>query len=259
MNLFFGKCVGACLWGILFWIPWNVHALYLGNPDGAELVTEGLWSCSSPWIGGEAGYQIDNVFNRRVKIENAPYLHISPYKMRFNQGVVTLIGFNRAEIYAPIGAIEMDFTTQNRSTGALTQFQTNDHFTWGIGGRLILSEWWGIVFGVLGSFQHARFCFSPTEWMGRAASPSAGLRYYEWQLGGGMSTTMDWFTPYIAAKYSYFSANVTTMSSKLKLRSVEHFGLVLGFSLAAKRAFSLTVEARLIDEESLTGAWSFRF
>lgn len=235
------------------------HALFLGNPDHPELVEQGMWMCNYPWVGGDLGYQLDHVFNRRVKPQSGSGEAIGPFKMRFNQGIVTVSGLNRAEIYTSLGIVEMDFTGRSRM-GSLTQFQTDDRFTWGIGGRVILSEWQGIVFGVEGAYQQAQFHFSPTQQLaGIASAIKAGMHYHEWQLGAGMATTVDWFTPYIAAKYSAFIGNMHSGGDRLKLRSIEHFGLVLGFSLAAKRAFSLTVEARLFDEESISGAWSFKF
>lgn len=244
----------------------HVHALYLGNPSDPALVEKGIWTCEDAIVDLSLGYQTDYDFNRRVKTQHSSEGKVSPLTVRMNQGVMTFSALNRVEAYASFGVASFEFNKKPAPGQVLTEFQTKDQFTWGLGGRLIVVEWKEFALGIEGSYQKASMHFHPTMIIGVDTHPKAAIHYHEWQVGFGGSMTIDIFVPYAAVKYSHFAANVTAFNTfigqpktLLKLRSKEHFGLVLGCSLAATKVFDINIEARLFDEEGVSAAGNLKF
>ena len=86
------------------------------------------------------------------------------------------------------------------------------------------------------------------------------------QVGAGLSYQIDIFVPYLAVKYSNVSAEFRHLPptlfpnfSSFKAKNRHYFGLALGTALTTGRLFSLNVELRVIDEQSLTLAGNLRF
>ena len=141
-------------------------------------------------------------------------------------------------------------------------YQTHDNLTCGVGGRAILFQWGGTAesddgksfVGFEGGYQWA---WNDVE--GSTASRHAKMRYREWQVGLGIAHVIDIFIPYGAVKYSNVHASVTGVNPGLgiphhrfKMKSQDHWGLVLGTTLTTGKYFSVTVESRVIDENALT-------
>lgn len=90
--------------------------------------------------------------------------------------------------------------------------------------------------------------------------------FYEWQVGLGASYQIDFFIPYLGAKWSnagasfkHLPAGFLPTGSYFKTKNRRKFGMVIGTTLSTSNRFAATVEARLIDEQSITLAADIKF
>ena len=129
-----------------------------------------------------------------------------------NQGIVTLNFIDRVEIYGLFGTIKMDLL-QRPLPNVQLEYQTNNHFVWGVGGRAILLYWGEVVLGI-----DAKYLASPLKIdqifqnsIPRSAS-GADFHYSEWQIGLGLAYELEFLVPYVGLTYSYVSAELNHIS-----------------------------------------------
>ncbi len=243
-----------------------LHALYLGNPASPNAITKGFWICKDAFMGVKAGYQVDYVFDRGLKSYAGARARVDQFQAQLNQGVVTFDFVERVELYASVGAMETTFSHRPKSGHARREYQTNDKWTWGAGGRAIIYEWKECCLTIEGGFQWA---YPHIKWdalNGTSFTTDAKMLYREWQVGLGVSREIDMFIPYAAIKFSDVDARVSSLRPNLQLNTSHfrmtnrnHFGLVLGCTLTPGKYFDLTVESRMIDEEAITLAGNVKF
>jgi hypothetical protein len=242
-----------------------LEALYFGNPMEPEIIDRGIILSPENWASARVGYEGNYVFNRRLEARDGSTGGIDEFQYLLNQGVATVNFLDRFEVYGSFGAMSASFSNRPHVDHKRREYQTNDAFSWGVGGRAELFHWGESVLGVGGSYQFAR---PPMKWNtldGVSSSTSAILHYGEWQVGVGMSHRIDPFIPYIAVLYSHVGASVTKIShdflphSDFKMVSREHWGLAMGCSFSTSEIFDLGVEVRLFDEEAISLAGSAKF
>jgi major outer membrane protein len=244
----------------------NAHALYLGNPDSPDAVPEGFFIPEDAFIGVKAGYQVDYVFDKGLKSYAGASARVDQFQAMLNQGVITFDLVERIEVYGSVGAMEASFSHRPGPEHYRREYQTNDKLTWGVGGRILIYQWREISLGLAGGFQWANPDIKWDSLNGEAFTTGAKMLYREWQVGLGISRTVDMFIPYGAIKYSNVSARVVSLRSNLdldtshfRMTNRDHFGIVLGCTLTPGRYFDVTVESRMIDEQALTLAGNLRF
>lgn len=254
MRLFFNSCLA------LFYAQ-SAYALYSANPSSPMMPEQGLFF-SQAWLSIKGGYAFDDVFNRKLEMQNPPEdvkRDIKKYLSRAQFGVVTIDLGDRIEIYGGLGSMWTKFS-QKESDDATLNFSTQTRFAWTVGGRLLLAYWKDVQFGLNASC--LRYS-APLE----SIEEDARMHYREWQVGAGVSYHFWWLYPYIGVKFAnvwahYFdldSLHSFFPSESFKLKNRKECGLVLGCGIAHERALAVNVEGRFFDETAFTVSADIKF
>lgn len=243
-----------------FWIlinllvPFGLSALYNGNPSGTLLPLKNFFFPEFLPISLKAGFQYDDVFNRKLK--GAKRFHIED-----KLGVVAFDIIDRAEAYTALGVTKMHGTARATQGGDVA-FATDEHFAWEVGGRVLFASWGRLDLGL----DAAAFFVQPhiqryiEKKVPFASSfltqPAKALHYSEWQLGMGLSYRLPLIVPYLGIKYAKAHA---TIHSLVRMKSKKTPGMFLGIALAPPLSFDINVEARFFDETALTASAEIKF
>lgn len=254
-------------WIFFLFLTPQLFALYMGNPSSVEVIDQGFFFSKENWLAVKAGYKRDWVFDRNMRAVSKISGRMDDFDFISDQGILTINLIDRIEVFGSAGAARFH-AAHRPSSGIRHEYETHDQFTWGIGGRGLLFSWKGASLGVEGSYQKAH---PSIKWMtvnGAPISPSPGskLAYHEWQVGMGVSYQIDLFIPYIGAKYSnagasfrHLPSGFLTTGRHFKTKNRRKFGMAIGTTLSNGNRFAATVEARLIDEQSITLAAEAKF
>jgi major outer membrane protein len=243
----------------------SLYALYNGNPSAPDIIDEALFSCQDNFFVIKAGYQGDYVFDRKLAARKGITGRMDQSQIGMNQGVLTLNLQDRFEIYGSVGAMNAFLSDRPHVDGQRRQYETHDELTWGVGGRCLIVPFKNIDFGVDACYQYANPHLAWNAINGVAYKTRGRLKYEEWQVGLGLSYHIDFFTPYLAVKYSNVWAKMSHIRpdilpvSHFKMKSREHFGLALGCTLSNGKIFDLTGEVRLFDEQAVSVAGNIKF
>jgi hypothetical protein len=250
---------------LFFALPGIGSALYLGNPAEPQLIEEGLFTEPDHMAAGKIGYQGDWVSDRKLRGQGDGRGRIDQFEVWMNQGVATLNFIDRIELSASLGSMTTTFSQRRHADGILRQFQTHDGLTVGTGLSLLLMQWKNTILGIDGKYQYSTPHLKWVSVNGTGHASGGKVVDREWQVGMALSYTADLFTPYIGASYSSVHARVSGLSgavypdSHFEMRSRHRFGLAVGCSLSQTKKIDLTLEARMIDEQAVTGAINIKF
>ncbi len=255
----------------IFFLPISVFALYNGNPSFPMMPEGGIFTSKDNWFGVKAGYEFDDVYDRKLHRKGHAAAHIrkkvEKYDSLSNFGVLTLNFNQRVEIYSPLGAMSCEIT-QIPLSGTRITYHTLTHFAWGIGGRIILAYYGDLQIGVNASYVQANLPLSTLQMNGRALhKQGANAHFREWQVGAAISYRVNWFIPYIGLDFSDLRTRIVHLKALKSLFPNDHVtfkesyttGIVMGFGLTAERVFNLNFEARVINENAVTVSADFKF
>lgn len=235
----------------------SLHALYMGDPAEPLLLDAGFFIPTESIVSLKAGYQGDVVWNRSLKASGQPF---DRFEILMNQGVITLGFIDRLELYGSVGSFSAEFW--NHSSNMMVKYQTETSLTAGGGVRIVLTQWDNTTLGIDGKYQYAAPDIDWTTVHGFLVENNADLSYQEWQVGLGLSHTIDIFTPYIGATYANVHANLKHEGASLPyLKAVNRhkFGMALGCSLSSGRKVDLNIEVRLFDEQATIISGNIKF
>lgn len=254
-------------WLFLLGISHSVFGMYMGNPALPSVIEEGFFFCKENAFSVKAGYQRDWVFDREMKGVSKVSGRMDDFEFLSDQGVLTFNIIDRVEVYGSAGAMRISASHRPMKT-VRNVYESHDQFMWGIGVRGLFATWGKGFFGADIAYEHAH----PTmKWMttnGVPVQPRAGskITYNEWQVGLGAAYQIELFFPYIAVKYSNAGGQFKNLptgfipnSRHFKTKNHRKFGMALGTTLSTGSRFSASVEARLIDEQSITLAADVKF
>src|SRR5262249_32695007 len=136
------------LWALVFFATSSLFSMYQGNPVLPELIDEGLFIPNEFFLGVRAGYQFDDVFDRRMSNQ------AGSFRLLANQGVLTLNFFDHAEIWGSSGAATFHFSKNVRGVPGVGKVKYKAHNEWifGTGGRAVLFSWGNVTLGASGSY-----------------------------------------------------------------------------------------------------------
>ena len=236
----------------------SLSALYMGNPAEPQIIDKGFWIPQDCTAGAKIGYQGDRVADRKLK-------SIDRTKLSFDQGVVVFNFLDRVEIYGSGGSMNGTLTNRPHSDSARRKYQTQDGWTAGCGGRILLAQWGKAAIGIDGKIQWGN---PVIKWMsidGASTNTTGHLKYCEWQASFAVSYTAVWLTPYIGFKYSNVHAAISGIPSaiyhrsQIKMANRDRFGLALGANLSPAKKFDIFAEVQLIDEQAISFGGNLRF
>lgn len=260
----------------LFLLPfvlWSTGAfgLYNGNPSLPMMPETGAFISREAWFGVKIGYELDYVYDRKLRMQGQHLEHSSKKVHTFNSlrnfGVLTLNFSDRVEIFSTLGVMSCDLSHTPFSDTKIS-YKTDSAFAWGVGGRAILAYWGDIQVSVNAAYLQSTPSLSSLR-VGSSTYSTHGTEfdYTEWQIGMGVSYRFSWFIPYIGADFSNFrtriedldSIRATLPSRHATFKDVYPCGIFLGFGLSPNRAFSVNFEARFINENAVSVTADFKF
>ncbi|MGC1878729.1 MAG: hypothetical protein WA347_02785 [Rhabdochlamydiaceae bacterium] len=249
----------------------NAFALYNGNPSLPMMPEEGTIISKEDWFGLKVGYQLDYVYDRRLRMEHRHVdeerRKVQEYNSLSNQGVVTLNFNDRVEIFGSLGAMQFELS-QRPFEDTKVSYHTGSHFAWGVGGRAILAYWGDIQVSVNAAYLQSNPPLSSVE-VNDNSYPKKGAEaeFREWQIGAGVSYRWDWFIPYLGFDYSDFRMKIEHLNSlkflfhrnHVVFKEVYPIGIFLGFGLSPTRGFNINFEARFINENGVSFSGDLKF
>lgn len=210
-------------------------ALPVGNPSEASLLCDGVcWEghcgdvcdpCLS-WCDAfsvRLGFYGDYVFNRHMEVDdqncdaNSDYEHVRLYT---NAAYLAGNFWDRVDIFITLGASGLyadgegsAFSYNPRATflGSWVELETETAFSWSVGGRATLWECGCTSVGIEGQYFEFRPHVNTVNTFNNATAGVNGLtfpancvsaKYYEYQVGLGLSHRIHCFVPYVAVKWS---------------------------------------------------------
>lgn len=250
-----------------------VYGLYSGNPADPVLGNGStFFNCENSWWNPKIGYQRDYISDRKLKNGSLPHSRVDRFEVIADQGTIAWDFCQRFEIYGSVGAAHLDM--DNRPfVGLITlddetpaNWHTNDGTIWSVGGKIILWDWCNTLVGVSGAYSQLRNHFT-SDTVDVFAPTSAKLHLNEWQASIGAAYNFCYAVPYINVNFSGLTnsrvQNISDASDlavgRFSLRAREVCGLAIGTSITPVDSFYVTVEARLINERSLTLQGQIRF
>ncbi len=267
MERFFRRYAFLLL-SYLFMVPG--FCLYNGNPALPEIPEEGFVISKESWLSIKAGYQGDIVFERTMKMTTGCddcHQGISSFESTMNSGTFSMGFMDRVELYGLIGSYQLDMG-QNPLSNTHIHYKTDRALGYQGGVRAIVAYWGETKMGVDAKYFVAFPDIHSIHLHGSSVETrGAEIRDQQWQLGIGISHKISFFIPYIGINYLNVNTKVRHLSSlkaifpkeKFTIKNTYPVGLFFGFSLAADRALSASLEARIFDETAATAAIDFRF
>lgn len=250
-----------------------VYGLYSGNPADPVLGNGStFFNCENSWWNPKIGYQRDYISDRKLKSGGLPHSRIDRFEVITDQGTIAWDFCQRFEIYGSVGSAHLDMDNRPFTPflGVDDEFpanwHTNDGTIWSVGGKIILWDWCNTLVGVSGAYSQWRAHFT-SDSVETFATPSSKLSYNEWIATIGAAYNFCYAVPYINLTFSGLTNSrvhgVAATSglgySRFSLKARDVCGLAIGTSITPVDSFYVTVEARLINEKSLTLQGQIRF
>ena len=229
-----------------------------------------------PGWGGSLAMSGDMVMSKRIKVKNEKTSqgeeeekdqksgkpdHFDRYRTQKNFGILTFNMSDRVELYGKLGLMQLTLAATFTDSVRL-KVKTQNAFTWGIGGRVILIYWKEVVMGVNAWYQHAGLGVNNLSQNGETIpTQRARVNYDEWQIGIGFSREIGMFCPYAGLAYAALFSSLRHLERypSVKIKNRQPFILLLGVGITAEKAVAFNVESRLIGERAVTVTGQFRF
>ncbi len=257
---------------LILFVSTALYAAPVGNPSAPSIIQRGFFTSCNDWMDVRAGYEGDFISDGRMKQYNQGTGRVDTYEQWTNSGTLTLNFLERLDLYSVLGSsrAEADWRFSDLALDTINriEMETEYNFLWGIGGRVILYEWYHASLGCGGRYSSSK---TNPAWISSNGvvvnARDSSVHYREWQVNLDVSYHIDLFTPYIGIKYSnarvYLRQFPTPIADSWSgSNSFENripVGLYIGCTLSNGQYFMLNVEARLIDEEAVTVSGDFRF
>lgn len=264
------------------------YALPVGNPSEASLLCDGLifeGHCGDAcdpclnWCDAlslRVGFYGDYVFNRHLAVKRGAGASgdrdIEHAEIFTNAGYVAGNIWDRVDVFATFGATNIFIDTNAGifipGITSRIEIETATRFSWSVGARGTLWECGCTALGIEGQYFSTRPDIKRVT-IGAIASdyPATNdrddARYWEWQVGLGLSHRINMFVPYVAVKWSrvrWDLANNPVLTAILNdIRNDKHWGYAVGVSIVDCEKAALTVEGRFADEKACYVNGQIRF
>jgi hypothetical protein len=257
------------IFSIFFTFP--LFALYNGNPAEPAMPERGIWISTDDWWGIKLDYEWDQVYEKKIKVEE----RISSKRERFdrffsqkNEGLMVFNISDRIEIYGKLGVMKLNLS-QRPNDEVRLNYHTDNQFLWGFGGRVILVYWEEVVMGVNALYSGSFMRISEILENGKPRKASgARFKYSEWQVGISFSREIGIFNPYIGLAYSSLNSRLYNVPDDASFKATianedletrEPFIFLMGLGLTKGKNVGVNLESRLGGEKGISLTGSIRF
>ena len=247
----------------------EVYSSPVGNPLASEIIEEGFFISPGSWINFRMGYEGNFTTDARLKNELNKN-KIDNFKIDYNSGSFTINLQNRIDLFALLGStrIRSDWRFSNLDIHYRSEMETDYKPIWAVGGRAVLFEWGNVALGAGGRFTKANPSINFVTINGALKQlTKSKVKYQDWQADFAIAYKIDIFVPYLGAKYLNAIAEVKkfdfyindNFSNEIYMKNKDRYGVFIGCTFSNGKYFSLTCEARFIDEEAGMISGEFRF
>lgn len=247
---------------LLFSIP--VFASPVGNSAAPGLMQMGFFSSCSPWIKFTTGYTTDYVSNLPLRLSSGkasfdPHDSFKHFGLHSQMASCSVVLLQRLEAYALFGGskehLKWHSEPHTSLYSALFDFQSNYHFSWMTGARVVLLQWGQTFLSCDGSY----FCVPSShksffKFLNRLHLPldpeKQHFNFHEWQAGASLASRFWIFVPYGGIKYFHARLHIQSgpETSSLDYRNERRLGYYYGLTITLTSKFLVTGERRVRDE-----------
>jgi hypothetical protein len=252
----------------LLW-PTLLCAIWVGNPGQPGLLTHGVaWDKTRNW-SVRLGYLSDYVYNQRFRdekmfddlLDEPTYVRLST-----DSALITLNFKRKIDLYALLGSSQLQVDHEVYSSR---------QFSWGVGGKAVIFRSHQFRIGIdakyFSSAQSPQFFLDDGQAY-NITSPF-DFDYSEIQLALGLSYSTRFLSPYVQATYLYAKIDPDPSFAIVRLPTApilidvdsnsvlgrKRWGLALGMTLLARETISLSLEARLLNQNGVDVSGELRF
>lgn len=232
----------------------------------------------------EFGFYGDYVFDRKLQTVNGDTIHNT--KIFTNAGYLAVTMCDWLEAFTTLGVTNIKINADQRALvgnnslfSNAIEIDSGSNFSWSAGGILKLLESRGWTIGIEGQYFWAHPHVKFTQQNAVFANSyfyldDAKFRYWEAQIGGGISYRIDFAScsaliPYVGVKWSrsrldnanvvITDTNSSTTSPLLLLIEDKKWGYAVGVTLLAYGCGSVTGEVRFLDEKAVNVTMKLQF
>jgi major outer membrane protein len=271
----------------LFFFPLSLSALPLGNPIDASLLFNGIFTqptsqreeyssffnnCSYNF---RLGYFGDYVYNRHLEVHHDDTKEIRQTEISTNAGYIGVTLLDLAELFSTFGASRINITALQSVWGPnpnnFTYLLSDTDFSWSVGLRGTIWQWCGFGIGAEGQYFTTQPNLSTFRVEGGVPEYlEFDLKFREWQVGVGAAYQIQVgcfsaIIPYAGIKFS--CATLKTGNAKnfegtdtfFNLRNQRYFGYAVGLTFITNAIWSVSGEARFVDERAFSFLTQFVF
>lgn len=235
---------------LFFLAVFPLFSAYVGNPADPALMNTGFFSSTYPFFKFTSGYIYDYTSNKRYESSDGQFDH---FGLHSKLASFSLIFIERLQIFGAAGGSK-ESVEEKPIYETLFDIQTNYHFSWSAGAKVILLQWGQTYFSTdftyfaIPSSSNSFFKYLnrlnlPFEWEKE--------KFYldEWQLSAGLSSRFFFITPYGGATYlkSKFQAD-------RQYHNAVNWGYFYGLTISLTGRLQLNFERRVRDEFAYTFA-----
>ncbi len=252
---------------LFFCLPFVLgHAYFNGNPESADIIDEGFILSKENIMSFEVGYQKDWVYDLKLNVENIFDSWFSRANYVMDQAVFNVDFLEYFQAYATMGAATFDFIQEIKGNTTVN-YITNDGFTFGAGGKVLIYQGHGFTLGVDGKYQYANPDIKTTDKNGiNQTVRNASMSVYGWQIGLAAAYHVDIFSPYLGINYLNQKVHlknlgnlVTPLDDDVYAENRVPIGGFIGVTISSGKDFAMTLESRFIDENALSLVFDFKF
>ena len=249
---------------ILLTFSSSLFASPVGNPATPGLLQSGFFGSCNPWIKVTSGYLTEYVSRLPLQLTSGhaefnPDQAFEHFGLHSQMASFSVVLLQRLETYALLGGSKEHLKWRDASEtslfSSLFDFKTDYHFSWALGGRVVLLQWGQTFFTVDGNyFDVPASSKSFFRFLNRLSLPldKGKQSYYlrEWQAGVSLASRFWIFTPYAGVKYMNAKLHIDEgpESSSLVYRNRKKVGYFCGLTLSITSKFLITAERRVKDE-----------
>lgn len=249
----------------LLLFPFSLFALYNGSPNLPAMPEYGFFIPKTFPLGIKGGYEMDWTYGSNFHTSSLENLHDEGYgySSLAQLGVFTLNFVDRVEVFGLAGSFSFQWDQERRGGGHIS-YEVDPSFAWGVGGRALLAYWEDLHLSINASYLDC----SPSSVRVAADTQrdwSSDIHFNAWQVGGGFSYQFAWFVPYVGVDYLNETIETGHFSSPLlpekgfTFTLKDPFGIYLGLGICVQKGWNLNIEARFINEESLSVSADIKF
>jgi len=250
-----------------------LQATYVGNIASPAILEKGLFSEEDPWIKVQTGYLADFVSDKKLISESTTVdfgdkKRVNNFEIISNMGNISVTFRERLELYGNLGQSSAKILWFANSPndifpeGKFLNIETENHFSWIVGAKVILLQFGKTYFGTDFSYFRIPTTKRSIFYLNEEPTPfNTKPQFFslrEWHLAFGLASSMGMFTPYLGAKYLITRIRFKS-DSTFTLKNRLNIGYFLGTSISVHQKFFLNAEARFYDElaYSVSGSAAF--